>query len=111
MQGRPFSRVEIGHPVQGQPAQLVAQVPVNVSLRDGVRLQTSDADRGLAAAFDRCVPAGCYAEFQLSVDALRRFRSAGGGAKLTFMNAMGQHISVPVSTKGFAPAFDALVKD
>jgi invasion protein IalB len=75
-----------------------------------VRLQTSDTDPGLSAAFDRCVPAGCFAEFQLSADVLRKFRNAGGGAKLTFRNAAGQEVSVAVSSKGFAPAFDALVK-
>jgi invasion protein IalB len=111
LQGHPFTRVEIEHPVQGQTVRLLAQVPVNVSLRAGVRLQTSDADPGLAAAFDRCEPAGCFAEFQLSADALRKFRSVDHGANLTFRNANRQEVSVPVSFKGFRPAFDALVKE
>jgi invasion protein IalB len=108
VQGHPVTRVEIGHPVRGQPVRLAAQVSVNVSLRGGVRLHMSDTDPGLAAAFNRCVPAGCFAEFELSADALRKFRGVGGGAKLTFTNAIGQRVSVPVSFKGFAPAFDAL---
>ena len=109
-QGRPFSRVEIGHPVQGQPMRLVVQVPVNVSLLSGVRLQMGDADPGLEATFNRCVPAGCFAEFELRPDTLKKFGSAGTGAKLTFKNAAGQEVGVPVSFKGFTPAFGALVK-
>lgn len=109
-QGRPFSRIEIGHPVRGQPIRIVAQVPVNVSLLGGVRLQMGDADPGLEATFNRCVPAGCFAEFELNSNTLKKFGSAGAGAKLTFKNAAGQEVSVPVSFKGFAPAFDALAK-
>ena len=110
MQGRPFSRVEIGRPVQNQPLRLVAQVPVNVSLRAGVRLQTGDADPGLVVAFNRCMTAGCFAEFDLSQDTLKKFRRASAGAKLTFKNAAGQEVGVPISFKGFSSAFDALVK-
>lgn len=109
-QGHPVSRLEIGRPLQGQAVRLVAQVPVNVLLRGGVRLQASNADPGLQAPFDRCLPAGCFAALDLTADALRKFRSSGAGAKLTFVNAMGQPVSVPVSFKGFAAAFDALAK-
>lgn len=111
VQGRPFSRVEIGRPVQGQPMWLVAQVPVNVSLLGGMRLKTGTADPVLRTNFNRCVPAGCFAEFELSADTLKKFRSGGAGAKLTFRNAAGQQVGIPVSFKGFAPAFEALAKE
>ena len=110
MQGRPFSRVEIESPAQNQPMRLVTQVPVNVSLPAGVRLQTGDADPGQVVAFNRCVTAGCFAEFALSQDSLKKFRRPSGSAKLTFTDAAGQKVDVPVSFKGFSPAFDALVK-
>jgi invasion protein IalB len=56
------------------------------------------------------VPAGCCAEFELRSDTLKKSGSAGAGAKLTAKNTVGQELGVPVSFKGFTPAFDALVK-
>lgn len=107
----PFSRIAIQHPVKGQPVRLVAQLPVNVSLRANVRIQTSDSDPGLTAPFDRCVPAGCFADFDIKEDAIKKFRGATEAGKMTFKNAGGQVVTVTVSFKGFGSAFDVLAKE
>jgi invasion protein IalB len=111
-QGRnvPLSRVAVARPEKGQPVMLTVQVPVNVSLRTGVIIKTSDSDPGLTAPFDRCLPVGCFADFALKDDAVRKFHSATTAGKLTFSVASGQNIAIPLSFKGFAPAFDALAK-
>jgi invasion protein IalB len=111
VQGRPLSRLAIPHPQKGQPVKLVIQVPVNVALHGNVRIQASDADPGLTAPFDRCIPVGCFAEFDLRDDVLRKFRNATGAGKLTFTAANNQPVAIPVSFKGFGPAFDALAKE
>src|ERR1700752_4087870 len=84
MQGRnvPLSRLAVAHPEKGQPVKLTAQVPVNIKLDANIRLQASDADPGLTSPFNTCVPAGCFAEFELKDDAIRKFRAAANG-KLT----------------------------
>jgi len=112
MQGRdvPLSRVALAHPEKGQPAKLTAQVPVNIQLAGNIRLQASDADPGLTVPFHTCVPAGCFAEFELKDDAIRKFRAAAAG-KLTYKATNGQPVAIPVSFKGFARAFDALAKE
>jgi invasion protein IalB len=110
VQGHPFSRLAVEHPVQGQPVKLLAQLPINVSLRGDVRIQTGDADAGMTAPFDHCVPAGCFAIFDLKADSIKRFRSVTETGKLTFKNANGQDVAIPVSFKGFGAAFDALAK-
>jgi invasion protein IalB len=107
----PFSRVAIVRPTKDQPVKLVVQVPVNVSFNANVRVQTSDSDSGLAAPFARCVPAGCFAEIDVSDEALRKLRAANGAGKLSFADAGGRNISVPLSFKGFSQAFEALVKE
>ena len=112
-QGRsvPLSRVAIGRPEKGQPARLTIQVPVNVYLRTEVRVQASASDPGLTAPFDRCLPVGCFADFILKDDAIKKFRVATAAGKMTFQSANGQSVAIPLSFKGFGPAFDALLKE
>jgi invasion protein IalB len=111
-QGRnvPLSRLAIARPEKGQPVMLTVQVPVNVSLHTGVIIKTSDSDPGLTAPFARCLPAGCFADFALNDAAVRKIRSATTAGKITYDVANGQNIAIPLSFKGFGPAYDALAK-
>jgi len=109
--GVPFSRVAIAHPVKGQPVKLVVQVPVNASFATSVNIQTSDDDPGFIAPFARCLPAGCFADFELKEDILKKLRAASGVGKLTFADAGGHNISVPLSFNGFGQALDALARE
>ena len=114
VQGRniPFSRIAIPRPGPGQPVKLVVQVPVNVSIQPAVRLQLDNADRGWSAPFARCVPVGCFAEFAFNEDAVSKLRSAPAGpGKVSFADASGHEIAVPLSFRGFDQAFDALAKE
>jgi invasion protein IalB len=112
-QGRtnPFSRVAIAHPVKGQPVKLVVQVPVNVSFATSVHIQTSDTDPGFVAPFARCLPVGCFAEFDIKDELLKKLTAASGAGKLSFTDGGGHDISVPLSFKGFSQAYDALAKE
>lgn len=112
VQGRsvPYSRVAIAHPVRGQPVRLTVQVPINVSFATSVRIQTADNDPGMTAPFARCVPTGCFADFELRDDLLKKLRAADGTGKLSFADSGGHEIHIPVSFKGFNQAFEALAK-
>jgi invasion protein IalB len=113
VQGRntPFSRVAILHPVKGQPVKLIVQVPINASFAAPVRVSTAENDAGITSPFARCVPSGCFSEFDLRDDVLKRFRAASGAGKLSFPDAGGHDVAVPLSFKGFAQAYDALAKE
>lgn len=113
LQGKnvPFSRISVERPVREQPVKFVVQVPVNASFATPVRVQMSDADPGVTVPFARCIPGGCFAEFDFKEDVLRKFRSASGVGKLSFADAGGHDVSVPLSFNGFAQAFEALLKD
>jgi invasion protein IalB len=112
LQGKnlPFSRVAVGRPEKGQPVKLVVQVPVNASFGTQVHIQTSDTDPGVIAPFANCNPNGCFAEFDLKEDILKKLREASGTGKLSFADAGGHDVTVPISFNGFAQAFDALAK-
>jgi invasion protein IalB len=113
VQGRsvPFSRIGIARPAKGEPIRFIVQVPVNVTFATNVRIQSADADPGIIAPFARCLPSGCFAEFDLKEEMLRKFRGAAAGGKLTFADGGGHEISAPVSFSGFAQALDALMKE
>jgi invasion protein IalB len=112
LQGKnlPFSRVAVGRPQKGQPVKLIVQVPVNASFRTQVHIQTGEADPGVIAPFANCTPNGCFAEFDLKEDMLKKLREATGTGKLSFADAGGHDVTVPISFNGFAQAFDALAK-
>ena len=72
---QPFSLVAIAHPEKGKPVALIVQVPTNVWLATGIRIEVDGKESGLSAPFTRCGPAGCFAEIALSDDAQKRFRA------------------------------------
>ena len=108
---QPFSRVAIAHPEKGKPIALIVQVPTNVWLATGVRIEIGGKEAGLAAAFARCGPAGCFAEIGLSDDAQKKFRTVTEPGRILYKNAAQQDVAVPLSFKGFGQAFDALAKN
>lgn len=110
-QNLPFSRVAVAHPQKGQPVRLVVQVPVNASFATNLRIQTADADVGIVAPFARCTPNGCFADFDIKDDILKKFRTASGAGKLSFADAGGHEVTVPLSFNGFNQAFEALLKE
>jgi invasion protein IalB len=113
VQGRaaPFSRVAVAHPVKGQPVRLSVQVPVNVSFDSPVHIQIADSDPGVVAPFARCIPNGCFADFDIKDDLLKKFRAATETGKLTFADSTRHDVSVPLSFNGFNQAFDMLSKE
>ena len=107
---KPFSRVAISRPVKGQPVRFIVQVPVNVWLAGGVKVQIGGKDAGLAGAFTHCVPGGCFAAIALKDDIVRQFRAAKAPARIVYGNAAKQAVAIPLSFKGFGQAFDAMQK-
>ena len=85
------------HPVKGQPIKLVIQVPTNVTLSTNVHIQTADADPGVAAPFARCAPSGCFVDFELKDDMVKKFRAASGNGKITYADVTGHEVAVSLS--------------
>ncbi len=107
----PFSRVMIPHPLKGQPTKLIVQVPTNVTVSTNVRIQVADADPGVTAPFARCAPTGCFVDFEIKDDVLKKFRAATGNGKITYADVTGRDIVVPLSFSGFSQVLDALAKE
>lgn len=107
---QPFSRVLIAK-TPSKHFVLVAQTPVNVATRAPVTLRLNNSDPGVSTTFDRCLPAGCFAEFELKDDLVQKLRAAKDAGKLVFKSASGQDVAIPISMKGFRQSLDALQKE
>jgi invasion protein IalB len=108
---QPFSRVIVPHPAKDQPSTLIIQVPVNVSFATSARIQNSESDQGISAPFARCIPDGCFADFELKDETLKKFRAGNSAGKLSFADSGGHVLSIPLSFNGFGKAYDALARE
>jgi invasion protein IalB len=61
----------------------------------------------LQIAYNVCVPAACM----IRDDVIRKLRAATEQGKLMFKDANQRDVSLPVSFKGFNPAYEALSKE
>ena len=110
-QANPVTQIAIGRTAKGAPLKIVFQVPINVWLPAGVRLVYADKEPPLATTFQRCVPSGCFAEAELKDDLVRKLRTLTENGKLEFKDAAQRDAALPVSFKGFTPAFDTMAKE
>lgn len=107
---QPISQIAIGRQTKDGPLKMVFEVPIDVWLPDGVELVTAQKQANITAKFTRCVPAGCFAEADVSATAVKELRSLQKNGKLQFKDARKQLVAIPVSFKGFNDAYDALKK-
>jgi invasion protein IalB len=76
-----------------------------------VKLVYDDKEQPLLATFKRCIPAGCFADVDLTADLARKLRARTVNGKFEFKDSTQRDIAIPVSFKGFGTAYDALLKD
>jgi invasion protein IalB len=91
---------------------VTAAIPHNITFPSTVRLGIDEKD---PQAFDlqwvRCLPAACFATALPKDDLLKRWRAQTGAGRLTFKDARGQDVVLPISFNGLAPGLDALAKE
>jgi len=108
----PIALVAIGRPVKDEPIKLVIQVPPNLALGDKVSIRVVVADKDEAVAvFQRCLPAGCFAEATLSDDTLKRWRGFGEAGQMRYLDAGRREVALPLSFRGFQAAAEALQRE
>jgi invasion protein IalB len=113
---QPVAVVALGRAAKEQPLKLAIRVPVNVLVSAPAQLVLEgSAGEPVALAFQRCTinPVGCFAERELREDLLRRLRArpAEQAARIAWRDAGGGEAAIPVSFRGFAAAYDALLRE
>lgn len=107
----PVALVALGRPVPTEPYKFVVQLPPNVTLASGVRLALGEADEGLLAGFQRCMPGGCFAEVAMTEEAMKRWRGAVEAGQIRYQDAARREVVLQLSLRGFPAATDALFKN
>jgi invasion protein IalB len=110
VQGQLVSLIVIGHAGKGEPLRIVFQLPIDVWLPAGVTLATDKGTKIVSATFKRCLGGGCFADAEIKDDVVSKLSGETESGKLLFADATQKEVALPVSFKGFAVAFDTLVK-
>lgn len=112
---QPIAVIAIGRLAKEQPLKIAVRVPVNVLVGQPAQLVLEGGGELLAMAFTRCtvVPVGCFAERDLQDELLRRLRArpADQAARIAWREANGAEAAIPVTFRGFAAAYEALLKE
>ena len=110
-QANPIAQVAIGRATKTEPFHVVIQLPINVWIPAGVHFVYDPKVQGITAAFKRCVPVGCFADFDLTEDLLKKLRALTAQGKYEFKDAAQRVVAIPISFTGFGQAYDALLKE
>ena len=110
---QPIAQVALGRIANNQPGlTLMVQVPVNVALGTPLRVIGEDRDPLVVeTAWQRCVPAGCFAGTDLRNDAVTRLRNRPEPALIEFRDSAGREVRLALSVRGLGPALDALARE
>ncbi len=112
---QPIAVIAIGRIAKDQPLRFAVRVPVNVQVTQPAQLLLEGGGAPVALGFTRCsiVPVGCFAERELPDDLLRRLRTrpAEQAGRIAWREATGQETAIPITFRGFAAAYDALIKE
>lgn len=110
-QSTPVAELALGR-LPGDPAlHLTAVLPASVSFPSSVQFGGSGKPpRGADLQWRRCLPGGCFADAVATDDSVKAWRTSTDAGRLTFKDAGGRDVALPVSFRGLAQALDALAK-
>ena len=108
----PIAQIAFGKTDRAAPIRIVAMLPSNVSFPSLVKLMGEENDlQPVDLAWRRCIPGACVADAEISAPLLQKLRSRNEGGRLTFKDAGGRDIALPLSLRGLPQALDALQRE
>lgn len=110
-QANPIAQVAIGRMSPGDPLRVTVAVPPAVTFPSNVRITETKNGAPLTLEWRRCLPGGCFADAPMRDDTLSRWRGLTEAGQLTFKDAAGHDVTLPISFRGLAQALDALAKE
>ncbi len=104
--------VAIGRATTDKPEmQFVAQLPLNAILNVPVKISGKDGKSVVDLAYVACNGQICNAMATLTDAQITALKKVGDNFYVNYRNQMGQDLKIEGSTKGFAQALDALVRE
>ena len=110
-QPAPIAQIAFGRSSNSDPVRLVVVLPVNVLFPSSVKMGVGDKDpESLDLVWRRCLPVGCFAENATPDAAIRRWRGETAQGRISYKDAAGRDMALPISFRGMAQALDALAR-
>jgi invasion protein IalB len=107
-----IAQISLARPSKTEPYQLVVVVPSNVSFPSSMKIAIDDQTAsGAELTWRRCLPAGCIADGIVGADVSSRWQAETGQGRITFKDAAGRDLAIPISFRGMRQALDALAKE
>jgi len=107
----PIAQLAVSAPKEASGVRLTAVLPANILLTEAPRVAVDEKDaEPVALAWQRCLPGGCFEDAALDAAVLAKWQALTERGRLEFKDGLGRTLVVPFSYRGFAQAFDALVK-
>ena len=100
--------VQVGYFEQKRIANFI--LPLGVLLQQGVALEIDGFKFSNRTPYTFCNQAGCSASVELD-DKMVSLLKKGRQLTTTIFNPGGEEMAIPVSLKGFTPAFDSLLSN
>ena len=105
----PVAQITFSRAKPSEPLRVMVLLPTNIVLPSSAALALSEKDtRPIELPWRRCIPGGCVAEVLPPADALKPYLTAAEPARLTFTDAGGRPMVLPLSLRGLQQAIDAL---
>ncbi len=105
----PVAQITFSRAKSGEPLRIMVVLPTNIVLPSSAALALSEKDaRPIELPWRRCIPGGCVAEVQPPADALKAYLTAAEPGRLTFTDATGRPMVLPLSLRGLQQAIEAL---
>jgi invasion protein IalB len=110
-QSTPMAQVLVTRPNKKESARLVMELPANVLIAPGIKLNYDDKQPPLALPFSRCFSNGCFASGPLADDAAKKLHARTDPGRIEYKDGNQKDIALPISFNGFAAAYDAWLKE
>lgn len=107
-----IAQVAIGRTQRSDPLRITLVLPNNVTLTSGPKFAAEDkGGQVLETAWQRCLPAGCFANLPLKDDVFRKILARTEPGRLEFKDGTGKDVVLPLSWRGLSQAVDALGRE
>ncbi|MDT7950932.1 MAG: invasion associated locus B family protein [Acetobacteraceae bacterium] len=111
-EGRAIAQMAIGSLGKDKPLRMTVVVQPNVSFAKKPVLAGPGKEReDVSFTWERCLPELCLADADVSEATLQRIRSWSQPARLSYSDAGGRDVELPLSPTGLPQALDALAKE
>ena len=111
-QTNPIAQLALGKTSPTEAMRVTAVLPPNIAIPTKPQLLIAKPTASpVDLNWQSCTPAGCFASAEISDETISAFGAQTEPGRLTFKDATGRELALPLSFKGLSQAVAALTKE